>query len=479
MLRRRNRNRGCVFLFVKIYRGGTAGRRSIPDSRSSFSQEMAAASPPLPSPDTATAAPIESLPAAMLDEILSHLPIRDAARTSVLSRAWRRRWEPVPYRFLDLPLGIPADTVDHILAHCAYPVHEFRHPHVPEPDFGRFNPWLLRLAAVGVRSISVEFEWSNIIRIEGGDVTLPHIHMLHSCILSCRQLATLDLVGCSIPSPPPCLVGLPSLTTLRLSKVAFPQGVKGLESLISSSPWLRTLQLERLSIPFVEVDDDGGMYEQWVINAPNLQCLRIISMYDYGWHFSGLPFLEVADMSGIDSGFYGDDRDFLMLISSFNQARKLKLTMPFTWDDDLEGLSPSFENLKSLSLQTQLCFPASILNILCVVRNAPKLEVFEIELPYYVNKPDEVGIDFLHAQCADDLFSNLTNVRIKGAICGRNEMVFIELVLSKATQLEAFDVCLSKDCSWSVEDALAEVAQYGRASPGAHVTIRHHQHFTP
>jgi hypothetical protein len=62
---------------------------------------------------------------------------------------------------------------------------------------------------------------------------------------------------------------------------------------------------------------------------------------------------------------------------------------------------------------------------------------------------------------------------MKGVICERNEMLFIELVLSKARQLEAFDVCLSRDCSRSVEDALAEVAQYGRASPGANATIRH------
>ncbi|XP_051197232.1 F-box/FBD/LRR-repeat protein At1g13570-like [Lolium perenne] len=413
--------------------------------------------------DSATASPLESLPPATLDEILSHLPFRDAARTSVLSRAWRRRWETVPYRFLDWPLGMPADAIDHVLAHCAQPVHEFRHPHVPVPDFGRCDHWLLRLAAVGVR-----FDWSNIIGIDEEVVTFPRIHMLHSCIFSCRQIATLDLVGCDIPAPPPCFVRLPSLTTLTLSKVGFPQGVKGLEALIS----LRTLQLEELSIPAVQVDG-GRVYEQWVINAPNLQRLHIISMYYYGWHFSGLPFLEVADMSGLGSRYHVNDRDFLNLISGLDQARELKLSIPFTWNNALKGLPPSFENLKCLSLQTQLPFPASIFNILCVVKNAPKLEVLEIELMVYVNTLMEVGIDFLYGQCAADLFSNLTNVRMKGVICERNEMLFIELVLSKARQLEAFDVCLSRDCSRSVEDALAEVAQYGRASPGANATIRH------
>jgi hypothetical protein len=78
------------------------------------------------------------------------------------------------------------------------------------------------------------------------------------------------------------------------------------------------LQLEGLNIE----------YEQWVINAPNLRRLAIISKHDYGWHFSGLPLLEVVDMYGLESGHYADHRDFLMLISGLNQASKLKLSMP-------------------------------------------------------------------------------------------------------------------------------------------------------
>ncbi|CAM0946982.1 unnamed protein product [Alopecurus aequalis] len=415
-----------------------------------------------------TAPLLESLPPAMHDEILSRLPIRDAARTSVLSRAWRRRCEPVPYRFLDWPLGVPADTVDGVLAHCTYPVREFRHPRVPVPDFGRSDHWFLRLAAAGVRSISVQLD---IIAIERN---LLHIHMIHSCIFSCRELVTLNIVGCDIPAPPACFVGLPGLTTLSLSRVSFPQGVSGLETLISLSPSLRTLQLERVHIPTVEVDGDE-VYEQWVINAPNLQRLRIISICDYGWQFSDLPFLEVADMSGLAYEYYPGDPDFLVFISALDQARKLKLSMPFRWDVALEGLSPSFENLKSLSLQTQFCYPASILSILCVVGNASKLEVLDIEVLKYTLMPGEIEMNFIYSQCADDLFSNLTKFGMKDAMCEYNEMLFINLVLSKASQLEAFDVCLSRDCSKSVEDVLVEVTLYGRASPGANVIVRNQQ----
>ena len=102
--------------------------------------------------------------------------------------------------------------------------------------------------------------------------------------------------------------------------------MRGLEALISSSPSLRKLELEGLIIPMVDVEV-AEVVEQWVINAPNLQHLRIISSNDDGWHFSALPFLEVAEMTGLE-GYYAEGRDFLKFISALDQARNLKLTMP-------------------------------------------------------------------------------------------------------------------------------------------------------
>ena len=91
----------------------------------------------------------------------------------------------------------------------------------------------------------------------------------------------------------------------------------GLEALVSSSSSLRTLRLENLRMP-----DES---EQWVILAPNLQHLVIISLDDYGWWIHELPSLEVADING---AYCSDDRDFVDLVSRLDQARMLQLSMP-------------------------------------------------------------------------------------------------------------------------------------------------------
>ena len=65
---------------------------------------------------------------------------------------------------------------------------------------------------------------------------------------------------------------------------------------------------------------------------------------------------------------------------------------------------------------------------------------------------------------------------MKDAMFEPHEMVFMEFVLSKANQLEAFDVCLSRRCSSSVEEALDYVGHFRRASPGANVIINSMDH---
>jgi hypothetical protein len=60
---------------------------------------------------------LSSLPLPLLDTILTCLELRDAVRTSVLARAWHRRWEAlpcIPLSFVDKH-GIASVAVDGLL----------------------------------------------------------------------------------------------------------------------------------------------------------------------------------------------------------------------------------------------------------------------------------------------------------------------------------------------------------------------------
>jgi hypothetical protein len=58
-------------------------------------------------------------------------------------------------------------------------------------------------------------------------------------------------------------------------------------------------------------------------------------------------------------------------VSSFSQLEDVNC---------VEGLSCNFNNLKSLSLQTSLHLLSGALSLFCMLRNAPILEVLDIEV---------------------------------------------------------------------------------------------------
>ncbi|CAO2202146.1 unnamed protein product [Urochloa humidicola] len=160
------------------------------------------ASPPrrrqrLSSPDPAAEAAtpsLDSLPPEILEHIVSCLCVRDAVRTSALSRAWRRRWESAPglhFFWGSSSSDAPPAAVYAVLVRYACPVRDFSYVDIPEEAFVHTEEWIPALAGKGVQSLTLRF-WEYI-RVE--------MHTLHPAVFSCCELTHLSPHTPQLPPP--------------------------------------------------------------------------------------------------------------------------------------------------------------------------------------------------------------------------------------------------------------------------------------
>ncbi|XP_047057650.1 F-box/FBD/LRR-repeat protein At1g13570-like, partial [Lolium rigidum] len=207
-----------------------------------------------------------SLPPDVLDDILTRAGIRDAVRTSALSRAWRRRWEALSSLDLNFPsLGGPPEAlgaVDCILLRVPGSVRRFC-ANLDNAYAGRIHDWLRVLSRRGIEILDLRF---------GYGFALP------SSVFSCSRLTSLTLRSCAIPLLPLGFVAFPELRSLTLVYVQLQEyGGYQLEEIIDTSPLLEYLSL-------ISVLIHGDYIRKWVIRAPNLRHLQACSDYDDdGW----------------------------------------------------------------------------------------------------------------------------------------------------------------------------------------------------
>uniref|UniRef100_A0A0E0LVN1 F-box domain-containing protein n=1 Tax=Oryza punctata TaxID=4537 RepID=A0A0E0LVN1_ORYPU len=409
--------------------------------------------PPEGDPDDTTAAAVaagaslDSLPEELLENIVSRLSLRDAVRTSAISRSWTRRWESTPDLRHYWPRRSRPEAICAVLGRYACNVCQFCTWGIRAEAFPHIDEWLPLLAAKGIQILTLSF-W------DYSDVNVEY-YTLHPAIFACGQLTSLHLERCFLPTAPEGFAGFPNLTMLSLVYVGLPEnGERKLEAMIRMSPSLVSLELSN-----VEVTDDD--FEDWIIQAPNLERLTITSDIDYGWQIHDLPSIQDANINIED---YAIDRDFVKLLTSLAQVGELELFIP---------------KLRSLTLHTNFYKTSSILSTFGLLMRAPNLLHLEIEITDHENQSDEVDIDFLNALWTNSPFANLDYVSIKSATCWSNEMCFIEFVLSKARVLREFYIYHDDTGSYSKprEEAIIELAKYKRASPKAKVFFRDMESF--
>ncbi|XP_074274749.1 F-box/FBD/LRR-repeat protein At1g13570-like [Silene latifolia] len=221
-------------------------------------------------------------PDIVIDKILESLPIRMAARTSVLSKQWRHAWlslkslifnydfwaeladrdEPVDWRK-------GSQIISDILFCHIGPVHDLELFMPYEACRNRMNnrQWICFLSKNGVRKVVIRNRYVKM------DIT--------TYIFRCSELVHLELSVFNLNSPPTDFIGFPYLKHLLLEGIMFIKQ-STFSSLIENCRMLETLKLVNWS----------GM-DHIVIDTPSLQTLILSG------DFESLAFRNVRSLKSI------------------------------------------------------------------------------------------------------------------------------------------------------------------------------------
>ena len=208
---------------------------------------------------------ISNLPWDVLDAILVHLPLKDAARTSILSSKWRYKWISLSQFVFDDKCfsntllnkvdrwGEIMKIIHRVQKNHSGPIEKFKLAAYCCPNHLDLDQWMHFLAEKGIKEFVLK-EFYFIRRFK-----------LPCCLFSCQQLRHLELYGCTFKLPPE-FKGFKCLASLQLRQVCVDSDT--LESLILQCPVLERLILLKI---------DGLTCLK--IHNPNLKYLKIYTEF--------------------------------------------------------------------------------------------------------------------------------------------------------------------------------------------------------
>ncbi|KAL8150700.1 hypothetical protein V2J09_020508 [Rumex salicifolius] len=198
------------------------------------------------------------LPSSLIDSILERLPIKDAIKTSILSRQWRYTWATLPHLVFDDRCATSSGEDEHdefklidfinqaLLLHKG-PIFKFKLQVSFMEDCHYIHQWLLFLSRKEIRMLILDFV----------DYENDTWFCIPSSLYSYQNL-------CELSPPPPNSKGFSCLRCLILREVYLL--CRTIESLVANSPLLEELKLHCLEKMELR------------ILAPNLKNLHIRSV---------------------------------------------------------------------------------------------------------------------------------------------------------------------------------------------------------
>ncbi|XP_023511542.1 F-box/FBD/LRR-repeat protein At1g13570-like [Cucurbita pepo subsp. pepo] len=404
---------------------------------------------------------LSDLPQSIIECILTRLPIRDAIRTSILSRRWRYKWNTLTQLVFDDDCvamsndGIYEDLIyfiTHVLFLHEGPIHKFHLSATYLQNTPDLDQWMLFLSRKGIRELIIELgdgEWFRV----------------HSCLFNCSKLTLLELYRCEL-DPPPTFKGFLCLKSLKLHQVLI--APEDIESLIANCPLLETLAL--------------SYFDSLVLNicAPNLKYLYLEGEFR-DICLKNTPLLvaiSVALYMNDDTEPFGDNSDcnFEKFFGGVPYLEKLTGHVYFTKylsiGNSARTLPVSHIYLRSIELH-QVSFEDmnEILVVLRLITSSPNLEELHVSgSSNPVAASEAPDLDFWENECPSNCtFGKLKVVKTTDMSGVPHEMEFIKYLLRNCPVLETMSI---RPCVYVTDrrlNMLIELLRFRRASPQAEI----------
>lgn len=374
---------------------------------------------------------ISGLPQSITEIILTKLPIRDAVRTSTLSKKWRYQWATMTQLvFDDKSLSLSDDRqvterelvnfiTRFLLLHDG-PIHKFKLSTFNLISFADLDQWLLFLSRKDVKKLVLNMDrW----RLDYREFRTP------SCIFSCQKLIKLKLIGFEV-KPPLGFQGFPCLKSFSLCGGTV--ALEVVEKLISDCPLLEKIELV--------IDSDHAL----TIRAPNLKHLTVgLSFKDV--YLEHTPLLV----------------NMLMFFSEEWEGNVLP-KVPVSYDClkfiDFEGIN--FQKMNQVSYVLQLLLQSPNLQELEIDARQLETDAVAVRLVHH----EAVALDFWKRECpADFTFKHLKRVNMS-FLSNEHDLEFIKFVLGRSPVLEVMRVSPREVYNGNM-NMVNEVLHFQHASP--------------
>nr|CAB3477508.1 unnamed protein product [Digitaria exilis] len=400
------------------------------------------------SPDGEGEDGVDRLPVAILRNVVSRLPTKDAARTAVLSSRWRHIWTSIPLVLDDGAGGLAPAAAAAALASHPGPVLSARLASSQDPE-----------AVAGVLASLAARDVEDLLVVVNG--SLPLEWRVPSDVLGCAALNRLWIGRCQFPDTSGVAPALLSLRELGIVHSSVQD--RDLHAVIPRCPVLETLAFARTqdypryvhiwsaSLRCVVVWK-SMLREVHLDDAPNVDRLLVEPIADAATHIKIIKAPKLKILGYFDVGLH-----------------QLKIGNTVIKIDTKVKPSAMVRTLRTLALKVQFGVEDQVKLVPTLLKCFPCLETL-----YIMSVPSEAPVNddlefWDQVGFTECVYSHLKKLVLEAVRGEESELAFAKFIMERAQMLEDMHVLVDGSCSRDV--VLSHLSSEGCVSADAEVLV--------